>query len=388
MTRYALVAVVLASLLVGCSDDDGDGDAGASSTTTSKAADGSTSTSAPADAPEYFVFNGQGNNLAAYDPDSGEHRLIVENADTDPENGRDINGQICFFPDEPGRFIAGEDTGQPNPPAGWGIFEVSGATLEDLSVEQVGKMTPTYQTENPENIGCGFLSDGRFVTSAPGNQVNGPPDGELIMWFPPIEGTEVPFCKIDVTLGTAGTIYVDDDDNIYIASARSSPGVYRFSGPFPTSADAAGGCGKTDPTGAPMADEVQRELFIEPNAKVSTPVAVMGSPDGTFFVSGVITGVIAEYDADGSFIRTVLEPPAGEQLGAEPFSTGTPFGLGFGPDGSLYYADLGIVIGDGIGPGPETGTVRRIGFTDGEPDAPETLDEGLDYPDGIGIYLP
>ena len=121
---------------------------------------------------------------------------------------------------------------------------------------------------------------------------------------------------------------------------------------------------------------------------MSTPVAVMGSPDGTFFVSGVITGVIAEYDADGAFMRTVLEPPAGEQLGAEPYSTGTPFGLGFGPDGSLYYADLGIVIGDGIGPGPETGTVRRIRFTDGEPDAPETLDEGLDYPDGIGIYVP
>ena len=95
----------------------------------------------------------------------------------------------------------------------------------------------------------------------------------------------------------------------------------------------------------------------------------MGSPDGTFFVSGVITGVIAEYDADGAFVRTVLEPPAGEQLGAEPYSTGTPFGLGFGPDGTLYYADLGIVVGDGIGPGPETGTVRRIRFTDGEPDA-------------------
>ena len=349
-----------ASLLVGCSDDDGDGDAGASSTTSSTAADGSTSTSAPAEGPEYFVFNGQGNNLAAYDPEqrgAPPHRR--ERRHGSGERSRHQRADL-LLPRRAGPVHRGRGHGPARPAAGWGIFELSGATLGELSVEQVGKMTPTYQTENPENIGCGFLSDGRFVTSAPGNQVNGPPDGELIMWFPPIEGTEVPFCKIDVALGTAGTIYVDDDDNIYIASARSSPGVYRFSGPFPTSADAAGGCGKTDPTGAPMADEVQRELFIEPNAKVSTPIAVMGSPDGTFFVSSVITGVIAEYDADGAFIRTVLEPPAGEQLGAEPFSTGTPFGLGFGPDGTLYYADIGIVIGDGIGPGPETGTVRRI----------------------------
>jgi hypothetical protein len=208
------------------------------------------------------------------------------------------------------------------------------------------------------------------------------------MWFPPIEGTDVPFCKIDITLGTAGTIFVDDEDNVYIASARGEPGVHRFSPPFPTSADAAGGCGKVDPTGAPMADQVQREVFIPADEKASTPVAVMGSPDGTFFVSGVITGVIAEYDAEGTFVRTVLEPPEGEVLGAEPFSTGTPMGLGFGTDGSLYYADLGIVIGDGIGPGPETGTVRRIRFTDGEPEPPETLDEGLDFPDGIGVYIP
>ena len=39
--------------------------------------------------------------------------------------GLDINAQICFFPD--GRtFIAGEDTGQPDPTQGWGIFKLPG----------------------------------------------------------------------------------------------------------------------------------------------------------------------------------------------------------------------------------------------------------------------
>jgi hypothetical protein len=382
VTRLAVVTLVILSIAVGCSSDDHSG-AGESGTTQSS----STTTTAPK-GPDYFVFNGQGNNLAAYDPETGDHRIISKNHDTDPTNGRDINAQICFFPDDPHEFIAGEDTNQPNPPAGWGLFRVAGETLDELQVKQVGKLTPTYLDEGPENIGCGFLSDGRVVVSAPGDQVNGPPNGELVMFFPPIEGYDAKYCKLDVSLGTAGTIFVDDQDRIYITSARGAPGVYRYRGPFPTGPDAAHGCGKTDPTGAPMASEVHRELFIPPDDNVTTPVAVMGSPDGTFFVSSVITGVIAEYDADGKFVRVILQPPAGEQLGAKPYSTGTPFGLGFGPDGTLYYADLGVVVGDGIGPGDKTGTVRRIRFTDGKPQPPDTLDEGLDYPDGIGVYQP
>jgi len=86
-------------------------------------------------------------------------------------------------------------------------------------------------------------------------------------------------------------------------------------------------------------------------------------------------------------VRTILQPPAGETLGAEPFSTGTPLGLGIGPDGTLYFADIGIVIADGrIGPGRGTGKLRRIVFVDGEPQAPETMADGLAFPDGIGVF--
>ncbi|TMK65011.1 MAG: hypothetical protein E6G60_06000 [Actinobacteria bacterium] len=86
-------------------------------------------------------------------------------------------------------------------------------------------------------------------------------------------------------------------------------------------------------------------------------------------------------------MRTVLSPPAGESLGEKSFSTGTPLGIGVGPDGTLYYADIGIVINSqGIGPGSE-GTVRRIRFVDGEPQPPELMGRGLAFPDGIGIYV-
>ncbi|MFO7592029.1 MAG: hypothetical protein R6X23_14245 [Acidimicrobiia bacterium] len=106
-------------------------------------------------------------------------------------------------------------------------------------------------------------------------------------------------------------------------------------------------------------------------------------------MSSVFTGVINEYGVTGAYYRTILEPPAGEVLGAEPFSTGTPLGLGVAPDGTLYYADIGLVISDrGIGPGSGTGSVRRITFVNGEPQPPETMAAGLAFPDGIGIFVP
>ena len=68
-------------------------------------------------------------------------------------------------------------------------------------------------------------------------------------------------------------------------------------------------------------------------------------------------------------------------------STGTPLGIGVGPDGSVYYADIGIVTPDRVGPGDGTGTVRRIAFdASGTPQAPQLMDEGLAFPDGIGIW--
>jgi hypothetical protein len=69
---------------------------------------------------------------------------------------------------------------------------------------------------------------------------------------------------------------------------------------------------------------------------------------------------------------------------------GTPLGIGVGPEGSIYYADIGIVNDpeEGLGPGDGTGKVRRIAFVDGEPQPPEIMDEGLAFPDGIGVYVP
>ena len=338
-----------------------------------------------------IVLNGEGNNLNAYaSKPPFKKQNVIRNAEDDPK-GLDINAQICFFPDGSNRFIAGEDTDQPNPPQGWGIFKMNGTKVGKLSAKQVGKLTPTYQgsLDNAENYGCGFLSDGRVVTSDVGNQASGEGNGQLIVWFPPFNTRDVKYCKLDIGIATAGGIYVDDEDRVYVPSARPpSSGVFRYTGPFPTSDDAAGGCDGTDGTGAPLDTSVQKELFIGPENDLLTPSAIVGAPNGRLYVASVFNGRINEYDADGGFLRTVLQPPAGETLGEKPYSTGTPFGLGVGPDGTLYYADIGIVVSpDGVGPGPE-GTVKRLRFVDDEPQPPETMGTGLAFPDGIGVYVP
>lgn len=389
-----LVAAALATALVlgACSgDDDGDGDA-STPDTTGTGGDASTTTEPEAPAAP-VVFNGQGNDLVAYasEPPFTEQVVIHHHDATEAPDGLDINAQICFDPENPRRFVAGEDTlqsstGEP----GWGIFELEGGAIGELSARQVGKLVPTYQptNDNPENYGCGFLADGRIVTTDIGEQVTGA-NGQLVVWYPPIESRDVEYCKLDITLPTAQSILVDGE-SVYVAAARG--GVFRYDATaFPTSATPEGGCDGTDETGAPFATGISREPFITADDAngIATPAGIALGPGGQLFVSSVFNGVISEFTRDGTFVRRVLQPPAGETLGERPFSTGTPLGIGVGPDGTLYYADIGIVVSDGgVGPGDSTGTVRRIRFVDGEPQAPETMAGGLAFPDGIGVWVP
>ena len=104
-------------------------------------------------------------------------------------------------------------------------------------------------------------------------------------------------------------------------------------------------------------------------------------------MSDVLSGLINQYDGDGNYLRTVLAPPEGESLGLQPMSTGSPLGIAVGLDGTLYYADLALAINErGIGPASGQGTVRRILFNgDDQPLPPETIDYGLNFPDGLGV---
>ena len=74
-----------------------------------------------------LIYSTEGNRLRRYDVDTiGAPTLaediLIERASVDPVDGRDVNGTICSIPDGSGRFVLGEDTGQPTTPAGWGVF--------------------------------------------------------------------------------------------------------------------------------------------------------------------------------------------------------------------------------------------------------------------------
>lgn len=389
--RRLLALLVVAALAGACSGgDDDDGNAASEEA----AAGDATTTTAGADEPAVIVFNGQGNDLAAYEaaPPFTKQIVIPHYDEAEQPDGLDINAQICFDPENPRRFVAGEDTlqdstGEP----GWGIFELEGDRVGELSATQIGKLVPTYQpsNDNPENYGCGFLPDGRIITTDVGNQAEGDGDGQLIVWFGPFDSFDVAYCKVDVGLATGQSALVAGD-YVYVAQARATVDRYAIDA-LPTSATPGGGCDGTDTTGAPMATGVAAEPFITPDATngLATPAGIAQGADGQLYVSSVFNGVISEFDADGTFVRTILTPPAGEALGPEPYSTGTPLGIGVGPDGSIYYADIGIVFGDsGIGPGDGTGKVRRVELdANGDPQPPQVMDAGLAFPDGIGIWV-
>ena len=337
--------------------------------------------------PSLIVFNTEGQDLNAYDVLNGDLKQVVVSGN---EDGTDpvlpaVNGQICFDPTGTGQFVLGDDGGQPNPPPGWSVMRLTGNRVGALSATRVARLIPTYQAE-PDNYGCGYLSDGRLLTTDIGNSQFGSGNGQLIVWFPPFGLTDNRYCKLDIGIATAGGILIDEQERIYVASARGAAGIYRYTGPFPTSDDAAGGCGQRDGTEAPFADQVNKERFIPNDTNIISPNAIAGSGHGTFYVSSIINGVIAEYDADGKFLRRVLQPPPGDVLGTMPYSTGTPLGVGVDSIGTLYYADIGLVVDDdGIGPKSGLGKVRRIRFENGDPLPPETIDSGLNFPDGIGI---
>lgn len=342
-----------------------------------------------------LLYSTEGNRLRRIDVDTIDHPplrqdVLIRNATegeagATAEAGRDVNGLVCVLPN--GHLVMGEDTGQPVIRPGFGIFTPDG--------EQIGKLSPTGFRPQPEPFGCAVDRDGRLFTTEVGDPFQS--NGQLIVWFPPYEGFpgapgtypnsaySTNYCKLAIDIGAASGIAIDDDGSILVASPRNAR-VWRFSGEIPSGPDAAGGCGRTDSTGAPLVDagRIAKESFIQSGA-VSTPSGIARGPNGNWFVSSVLTSRIAEFSPAGAFVRNILSPPEGPVVEL-PASTGHPQSLAFDAQGRLYYADLNL-IGSVLNPdtGPN-GTVRRIDFdASGAPQPPVVIRRGLAFPDGVAI---
>ena len=291
----------------------------------------------------------QGNELDEYDLATGTETTTV------PARHAAVNGQACVLPDGSGRFVVGEDTGQPEVRPGWGIFSPDGTFLQKLTLPP-----RENETRVGDPIGCAIDADGRLFGTAIGGQ--GMPDGQLIVFFPP-DYTQA--CILDETLRTPGTLAVDDAGNLYVPQAGPPGSVSRFAPPFPAN---PAECGSVVPTKNP---------FIAYTDNVAS-LGIAHAPNGHWFVSQVVglgqPAGIREHDADGTFIREVL--PAGDW--------GNPAGLAFDAAGSLYYADLGL--NDQFETVPGGATVRQVTFAlDGTPGEPELIASGLDFADGVAV---
>lgn len=328
--------------------------------------------------------------IASIDNPPLVHSVAIEKA---VDGGRDANGQICQ--DADGNRYFGEDTGQSNTPpvyAGWGVFDPVGT--------QIGKLTPTSVsiTDQSEPFGCAFARDGsgRLFTSEVGSQAIGATNGQLMIWFPdPADGFKVwpgnvpaagypnanfssNYCKLANNLSAASSVFVDADNNVYVANAGNGT-VVVFRPPFPTGPDFAGSCSGLDATGAAIVDPtagdpLSREIFVAAGEMFSPSGIVQSKATGNWYVSSVFDGKILEYSEDGTKVyQTILDPANNTppespfSPGGLPLSSGHPYALALDSKGTLYFSDMQLAgTLPNVGPSGGNGKVWRIRFSETE----------------------
>jgi sugar lactone lactonase YvrE len=212
-------------------------------------------------------------------------------------------------------------------------------------------------------MGCAFDNEQRLFVTDVGEESFTGASGKLILFFPPDYTT---YCILSDTLRTAGSVAIEDSGNVLVAETAGGE-VLRFSQPFPKDSD---GCDTTP---------INKSTFIkDPN--VVTHAGIARAPNGNWYVSSVFAPTaINEYDKDGKFVRAIA---SGDTIG-------NPEGIAVDSNGTIYYADLGLVQDKDHPlphPGKDKGTVRKVTFdAAGNPQAPVIMGKGLNFPDGVGV---
>ncbi len=391
-TRLALVAALalaVASVVAGCSS-------GSTPTTTpttvapSTTAPASTSTTQPGT--QAVVFVSVDGNIDAYASQAPYDRQRVVAAGTAPD-GSEPHGQICFLPDGTKRFVVAETrpaAGGTPASAGFGLYQLSGDGIGTFRVTRVNGFTSpgAGSASAPLTYGCAFSKSGLLFTTDVGsvsatNSQAGAADGQLIEWFPPFTSPTPAHCVVATGLAVPQGLAAEPDGSIDLASASApTAGVWHYSGTFPT---------KSSACATPMAGITATNVIPAGTNGLSAPAAVALTPDSkSLVVTSAIDGVIDQFGLDGTFTTTLLTPTPPGALGATPFATGTPLGVAVNADGAVFYADPGLerATNGSVSPGAQVGSLRRIAVTKGEPQPPNTLNQGLPAPDGLGIFDP
>src|SRR5215472_15295046 len=140
-------AAVALLLMSGCGDDNDHGSGPTGSST--------------------IVFAPEGEDLNAYDPANGfaKQAVISGNEDESRPDIPAVNGEVCFDPTHKGRFAIADDRTQPNPPPHWTIMQLHGSRIGELAYDELGRVTPTFQGDNDDPVGCAYMRDGRLLTT-------------------------------------------------------------------------------------------------------------------------------------------------------------------------------------------------------------------------------
>ena len=349
------------------------------------------------------VFVSVGGNIDAYaaQPPFDRQRVVAAGTAAD---GSEPHGQICFLPDGSRRFVVAETrparAGRPAA-AGFGLYQLTGDDVGTYRVARLGGVDDPAASAGggSTTYGCAFLPDGRLLTTVVGSST-GAATGQLPEWFAPFTAARATRCVIATGLASPGGLATDRNNGIEVAVSRApGAGVWRFSGSFPASASACGALSPPTTTAANRATGpasvasgvTASQLVVAGAHGLSAPAAVAVSADGkSLVVTSPPDGIIDEFDLTGQFSSTLLAPKAGEQLGANPRASGSPFGVAVNGDGAVFYADPGLVKAPNgtIAPGIRVGSLRRIVVANGKAAPPQLVNGRLPGPDGLGIFDP
>jgi hypothetical protein len=355
------------------------------------------------------VLNAQGEYLDAYLIDGTEPPARVVFIDPDPAEpdnpkgkparvGRHVNGKLCFFPKgfgPKGGFVIADDTYREacldratpqarcsvtrrrspmyvgKDPDGWGVFKKNGKWAKRvIHVEVEGEFSDDNQPQGTiDPQGCAFDAQGNLFVTDVGHADPGSPDGAFLVFFPGRKQRYDTYCFLDRRLGAPGMPIRDDAGNFYVPEPAAVR-VTKFSPPFPTS---AADCANPEHL---VTTPPTKAVFLNVAAGgLVTPAGIARVPgsDHVYIGSVLIPKVINEYDAAGTYVRTIV--PAGVPR--------NPLGIDVGADGTVYYAELNL---DPDTNATRCGSVSRARFDGaGMPLAPEELGRRLRFPDGITV---
>ena len=334
------------------------------------------------------LYGPEGNRLRVYDLDAAPGAPAETAADRarlarpGARARRERHGR-ARCPDGSGRFVAGEDTGQPAVPAGWGIFGADGT--------QLGRLTATsFDRELARAVRLRLRRRGpalRRPSSA--TRASATSNGQLILWFPPLRGrSQRRLLQARRRTSARATRARDRSTRARVRRVRErlrDPALRAALPDLARRRRAAAGSGTPPARRSPTA--VQREAFAR--ATSTSGLVTYSRPRAsrraaTLYAASVATGRIGEFDLDGTLLRVVLAPA---ELAAALRRRAHPQGL------AVDVACAALLRGPRSRLGGLDARARartaRSGASDfdaaGEPLAPALVRDGLQFPDGLAV---